>query len=127
MPRRILAAQTAGCASISLLLLIFDRSLGLSVLLAGVVLLLPSAWFARQISGSVRAARAARAAEVSLDAHAMARAHLWQAGARWLATVLLMAIVISGYEALNPLGFFACLMALMLTHFGMAFGTRCGE
>ena len=118
----------------SLVLLVFDPALGLSVLLGGIVMLVPGAWFARQITreeatqtavpesaqDAVEQATLRQKSSVTLGPETMARAHLWQAGVRFLATLLLMGIVIVGYEALNPIGFFASLVGLVLVHFAVA-------
>ena len=118
----------------SLVLLVFDPALGLSVLLGGIVMLVPGAWFARQITreeatqvavpesaqDAVEQATQGQKPSVTLSPETMARAHLWQAGVRLLATLLLMGIVIVGYEALNPFGFFASLVGLVLAHFAVA-------
>lgn len=118
----------------SLVLLVFDHSLGLSVLLGGVVVLVPGAWFARQITreeatqtavpqgaqDAVEQVAKRQKLAVTLAPATMARAHLWQAGVRFLATLVLLGIVIVGYEALNPLGFFASLIGLVLVHFAVA-------
>ena len=129
-----MAAQAAGCALASLVLLVFDAALGLSVLLAGIVMLVPGAWFARQITREDAERKLSRyAAQLAKDeakerqgiaaefaSYGMAKAHLWQAGVRFLATLLLMGIVIVGYEALNPHGFFASLAGLLLMHIAVA-------
>lgn len=134
LPWKILAIQAGGCAVASLVLLVFDLALGLSVLLGGIVMLVPGAWFARQITREEASQAAVQEGAqdvmeqmtrrqnppVTLAAQTMARAHLWQAGVRLLATLLLMGIVIGGYEALNPLGFFASLVGLVLVHFMVA-------
>lgn len=118
----------------SLVLLMFDLALGLSVLLGGVVMLVPGAWFVRQITREpamhtvvqedaqdVKEQRSRREQAAGVPTpESMAKAHLWQAGVRLLATLLLMAIVIGGYEALNPVGFFASLVGLVLAHFVIA-------
>ena len=106
--------QAAGCAVASLLLGFFDFSLGLSVLLGGVVVLVPGAWFVRQIGRSVKT-DAEEGASVP-DASQMAWVHMVQAVVRLLATLILMGVVIAGYESLNPLGFFGALAALALMH-----------
>ncbi len=106
--------QVAGCAAASLLLGFFDLSLGLSVLLGGVVVLVPNAWFVRQIARSFKSEVGGEA--LVPDASHMARAHMVQAVVRLLATLILMGVVIAGYEALNPVGFFGCVAALALIH-----------
>lgn len=134
LPWKILTIQAGGCVVASLVLLVIDLALGLSVLLGGVVVLVPSAWFARQITreeatqaavpesaqDALEQATERQKPSVTLGAEAMARAHLWQVGVRLLATLLSMGIVIAGYEALNPLGFFASLVGLVMVHFGVA-------
>lgn len=134
LPWKVLAIQAAGCALASLVLLVFDPALGLSVLLGGIVMLVPGAWFARQITRenaqqrampndvqlATDGAKQRQGIAVELGPHATAKAHLWQSGVRLLATLLLMAIVFAGYEALNPLGFFASLVGLALTHCAVA-------
>lgn len=135
LPWKILTIQAGGCAVASLVLLVLDLALGLSVLLGGIVLLVPGAWFARQLTREAAAQAAVpegaqdakeqlawrQTSPVALGSEVIARAHLWQAGVRFLATLLLMGIVIAGYEALNPLGFFASLVGLVLVHFAVAF------
>ncbi len=134
LPWKVLAIQAGGCAVASLVLLVFDLALGFSVLLGGVVMLVPGAWFARQITREEAAQTAVpegaqdaveqvaqrQKLAVGLAPETMARAYLWQAGVRFLATLVLMGIVIVGYEALNPLGFFASLIGLVLVHFVVA-------
>jgi len=106
--------QAAGCVAASLLLGFFDLSLGLSVLLGGVVVLVPSAWFVRQIVRPCK--REDEDGALVLEANHMARAHMVQAVVRLFATLILMGVVIAGYEALNPVGFFGCIAALALLH-----------
>ena len=125
LPLRILCVQAAGCAAASLLLGFFDFSLGLSVLLGGVVMLVPNAWFVRQIArriepeaatGERTKAEITEEKALALEPSQMARAHMVQAVVRLLATLILMGVVIAGYESLNPLGFFGCVVALALVH-----------
>ncbi len=130
LPWKILLIQAAATAAASLVLLNFDSALGTSVLLGGVVMLVPGAWFVRQITrGQTDASQGQEGpdsangliqSEQALTGLALAKAHLWQAGVRFLATILLMGIVISGYEALNPTGFFGCLVGLVLVHIAVA-------
>ncbi len=53
---------------------------------------------------------------VSPEPSHIARAHMVQAVVRLLATLILMGVVIAGYEALKPVGFFGCIAALALIH-----------
>jgi len=109
-----LFVQAAGCAAASLLLGFFDLSLGVSVLLGGVVVLVPSAWFVRQLARSFKSE--AEGGGLAPEPSHIARAHMVQAVVRLLATLILMGVVIAGYEALKPVGFFGCIAALALIH-----------
>ena len=114
--------QAAGCVAASLLLGFFDFSLGVSVLLGGVVVLVPNAWFVRQI---VRAdGLGTESAAFVSEAGRIARVHMVQTVVRLLATLIFMGVVIAGYESLNPFGFFGCIAALALMYVLVPLGSK---